>query len=64
MAQLFDVFESVSVARPSNVAQDVYNDVSIAHFTMLNEILTGQHDDVASAIEDLASELEDIMQDV
>lgn len=64
MEQLFDVFESGSVARPSNVAQDLYNDVSIAYFTKLNEILTGQHDDVAQAIEDLAAEIDDVMQDV
>jgi trehalose/maltose transport system substrate-binding protein len=64
MADLFDTFENASIGRPSNVAADLYNDVSIAFFTKVNEILTGQHDDVSGAMDDLASELEDIMQDV
>lgn len=64
MEQLFDVFADGSVARPSNVAADLYNDVSIAYFTKVNEILTGQHDDISQAMDDLAGELEDIMQDV
>jgi len=64
MEELFDVFAEGSVARPSTVAADLYNDVSVAVFTKVNEILTGQHDDVSSAMDDLAGELEDIMQDV
>jgi hypothetical protein len=52
------------VARPSSVAADLYNDVSIAFFTKVNEILTGQQEDVSAAMDDLAGELEDIMQDV
>ena len=64
MERLFDVFESGSVARPSNVSQDLYGELSIAYFTKVNEILTGQHDDVAQAMEDLAGEIDDIMQDV
>lgn len=64
MERLFAVFNGGAVARPSNVSQDLYGELSIAYFTKVNEILTGQHDDVAQAMEDLASEIEDIMQDV
>jgi trehalose/maltose transport system substrate-binding protein len=64
MEELFPVFETGSVARPSSVAADLYNDVSIAFFTKVNEILTGQQEDVSAAMDDLAGELEDIMQDV
>jgi trehalose/maltose transport system substrate-binding protein len=64
MTDLYDVFAEGSVARPSAVAADLYNDVSVAVFTKVNEILTGQHDDVSSALDDLSGELDDIMQDV
>lgn len=64
MKELFDVFDGGAVGRPSNVAKDLYNDVSVAFFTKVNEILTGQHDDIAAAMDDLAGELDDIMQDV
>ncbi|HLU34453.1 MAG TPA: ABC transporter substrate-binding protein [Thermomicrobiales bacterium] len=64
MENLYDVFAEGSVGRPSSVAQDLYGELSIAYFTKVNEILTGQHDDVAAAMEDLAGELDDIMQDV
>ena len=64
MKDLFDTFDGGAVARPSNVAKDLYNDVSIAVFTKVNEILTGQHDDTAAALGDLKSELESIMEEV
>lgn len=64
MKDLFGTFDGGSIGRPSNVAKDLYNDVSIAFFTKVNEILTGQHDDISAAMDDLAGELEDIMQDV
>ncbi len=64
MERLYDVFAEGSVARPSNVAQDLYGELSIAYFTKINEILTGQHDDISQAMDDLAGELEDIMADV
>jgi trehalose/maltose transport system substrate-binding protein len=51
-----------SIPRPSTPSADLYNDVSIAYFTAVNQILTGG--DAASLIEDLQSELEDIMSDV
>lgn len=60
---LFDVFESGSVARPSTASADLYNEVSIAYFTRVNEILTGRAE-VDAGFEDLASQLEDIMADL
>ena len=60
--QLFPVFAEASVARPSTVSADLYNDVSIAHFTAVNQILGGG--DAASFVESLAAELEDIMSEV
>lgn len=62
--QLFDVFSSGSVARPSTATADLYPQVSVAYFTKLNEILTGQQADVGQAIDDLAGEIEDILQDL
>lgn len=64
MKDLYETFESGSVSRPSSVSADLYNDVSIAFFTKVNEILTGQEEDVSAAMDELAGELEDIMQDV
>jgi len=61
--ELIDVFQAGSVARPSTASADLYNEVSIAYFTRLNEILTGRAD-LASGLEDLASQLEDIMADL
>lgn len=62
--ELFDVFESGSVARPSTVSAELYNDVSTAYFTRVNEILNGSASDVPAALEDLQGELEDIMADL
>lgn len=56
------VLQEGSIPRPSTPSADLYNDVSIEYFTALNEILLGG--DAASLIEDLQSELEDIMSDV
>jgi len=64
MKDLAETFESGSIARPSTVSADLYNDVSIAFFTKVNDILTGQHKDISSAMDELAGELDDIMQDV
>ncbi len=61
--QLFDVFATGSVARPSTPSADLYGEVSLEYFTALNEILTGSAE-VESRVEDLASSLEDIMSDV
>lgn len=61
-ADLFPVFSEASVPRPSTVSADLYNDVSTAYFTAVNQILTGG--DAASLVEDLQGELEDIMSDL
>jgi len=61
--QLFDVFSSGSVARPSTVTADLYGEASLAYFTAINEIISGSAD-TASRISDLAGELEDVMADV
>ena len=60
--EMYDVFAGGAVPRPSTVSADLYNEVSIAYFTAVNQILTGA--DAASTVEDMASELEDIMSDV
>jgi len=60
--KLYDVFAGGAVPRPSTVSADLYNDVSIAYFTAVNQILTGG--DAASLVEDLAGELEDIMSEL
>jgi trehalose/maltose transport system substrate-binding protein len=60
----FDTFVSGSVARPSTPSADLCPQVSVAYFTKLNEIMTGQHEDIATAIGDLEGELNDILQDL
>lgn len=52
-----------AVVRPSTVTSDLYNEVSVAYFTAVNQILTGQAD-AASAVTDLASKIEGIMADL
>jgi len=61
--RLFDVLTN-GVARPSTASADLYNDVSTAYFTTLNQILTGAADDPAAAVEELAGQLEDIMSEL
>ena len=61
--RLRDVFQGGAVARPSSVTSYLYNDVSIAYFTGLNQILTGQSD-ATSAVEDITSQLEDIISEL
>jgi len=61
--QLFDVFASGSVARPSTPSADLYGEVSLEYFTAVNEILTGAAE-AGPALEELATSLEDIMADV
>lgn len=63
-ADFFPVFDGGSVARPSSVTADLYNDASVAIFTVVNELLSGQQDDVSGAMDGLAEELDSIMQDV
>jgi len=61
--ELFPVFESGSVARPSTPSADLYGEVSLAYFTAVNEILTGSAE-TGPRVEALSSALEDIMSDV
>lgn len=63
-ADFMPIFDGGSVARPSGVAADLYNDVSVAVFTTVNELLAGQQDDVSAAMDSLAEQLDSIMQDV
>lgn len=63
-ARLKDVFLGGAVARPSTVSADLYNEVSTAYFTAVNEILTGQASDAAARVEQMASQLEDIMSEL
>lgn len=59
---MFDVFAGGAVPRPSTASADLYNEVSIAYFTAVSQILGGG--DAASLFEDLQEELEDIMSDL
>lgn len=59
---LFPVFSEASIPRPSTVSSFLYNDVSIAYFTAVSQILGGG--DAASVVENLQADLEDIMSDL
>lgn len=61
--RLKDVFQGGAVARPSSVTSYLYNDVSIAYFTGLNQILTGQAE-AGAAVEDIVSQIEDIISEL
>ncbi|HEX5690327.1 MAG TPA: extracellular solute-binding protein, partial [Roseiflexaceae bacterium] len=60
-ASLKPVFSGGAVARPSTVTGDLYNDVSTAYFTAVNQILTGSKDS-ATAVADLEAELQKILR--
>jgi trehalose/maltose transport system substrate-binding protein len=60
---LKDVFLGGAVARPSTVTADLYNEVSTAYFTAVNQILTGQAE-AAAAVGDLESSLNDIVAEL
>ncbi len=55
------VFSGGAVARPSTVSSDLYNDVSSAYFTAVNQVLTGQKDS-KTAVADLETELKKILK--
>lgn len=58
------VFLGGAVARPSTVTSDLYNEVSTAYFTAVNEILTGQASDAAARVAQLATDIEAIVADL
>ena len=58
-SKLKPVFQGGAVARPSSATKDLYNDVSTAYFTAINQILTGQ-----GATADLIGKLEQDLQKV
>jgi trehalose/maltose transport system substrate-binding protein len=60
--RLKDVFQGGAVARPSSITADLYNDVSVAYFTGINEILKGA--DAQSTVEDIVGKLEDIIAEL
>jgi trehalose/maltose transport system substrate-binding protein len=59
IAQLVPVFENAS-PRPSTVTAAKYNDVSVAYFTAVHDVLTGKKD-AATSMEDLEARLEEIL---
>ncbi|MBA2276697.1 MAG: ABC transporter substrate-binding protein [Chloroflexia bacterium] len=63
-AKIVDVLNSGGVIRPSNVAADLYGEVSTVYSTTLNLILAGQVTSVPASIEGLARQLEDIMSEL
>lgn len=63
-ARLKDVFLGGAVARPSTVTSDLYNEVSTAYFTAVNEILTGTAPDAAARVAQLAQQLEGIVSEL
>ena len=60
--RLKDVFQGGAVARPSSITADLYNDVSVAYFTGLNQILTGA--DATSTVETMTSQIEDVVAEL
>jgi trehalose/maltose transport system substrate-binding protein len=60
-ARLKPVFQGGAVPRPSTVSADLYNDVSVAYFTNVNQILTGQKD-AKTAVAAIETELKRIMR--
>jgi trehalose/maltose transport system substrate-binding protein len=61
--RLRPVFEGGAVARPSSVSSDLYNSVSIAYHTQLNQVLVGQVS-AADAVATIEAELQDIMSEL
>jgi len=60
-ASLKPVFAGGAVARPSTVSADLYNDVSVAYFTAVNQVLTGQKDS-KTAVADLETDIQKILK--
>jgi trehalose/maltose transport system substrate-binding protein len=60
-ARYLSVFRDGAVARPSTVSADLYNDVSAAYFTAVNQVLTG-NTDAKTAVADLETKLKGILK--
>jgi trehalose/maltose transport system substrate-binding protein len=58
-ANLVPVFENAS-PRPSTITASKYNDVSVAYFSAVHDVLTGKTD-AQTAVEDLEAKLQDIL---
>jgi len=58
--RLLPVFQGGAVPRPSTVTGELYNDVSSAYFSAVNQVLTGQIDG-ATAVANLQTDIEDIL---
>lgn len=58
--QLKPVFQGGAVPRPSTVSGELYNEVSTAYFTGVNQILTGQKD-AQAAVAEMEQKMSDIM---
>lgn len=63
-SKLKPVFQGGAVARPSSVTKDLYNDVSTAYFTAVNQILTGQGGATADAVGKLEQDLQKIVSEL
>jgi trehalose/maltose transport system substrate-binding protein len=63
ISRLKPVFQGGAVARPSTPSGEFYNSVSVAYHQRINQVLTGQKDG-AAAVQELESELQDIMSEL
>jgi trehalose/maltose transport system substrate-binding protein len=63
LARLKPVFQGGAVARPSTVSGELYNSVSIAYHSRLNQILTGQVE-AQAGVEEIEAELNDLMAEL
>jgi trehalose/maltose transport system substrate-binding protein len=62
-AQLQEVFLGGAVARPSTITGELYNEVSTAYFTAVNQMLSGVAE-VEPTLADLESQLQDIVSEL
>lgn len=60
--RLKEVFQGGAVARPSSVTGELYNEVSIAYHTLLNQVLTGEKD-AAGAAQQMEEQISSIIEE-
>ena len=60
--RLKEVFQGGAVARPSSVTGELYNEVSIAYHTLLNQVLTGAKD-AAGAAHEMEDQISSIIEE-